>query len=107
MTLGTKIRKARKAKKYTLQGLADKMGVTKQLVWQWERDNTDPRMHIEGLSNHLEMPVEYFYGAATPPAALEAKIKLLNPENREFMEMMADKFLQQQEAEIPAPSKKA
>jgi transcriptional regulator with XRE-family HTH domain len=107
MTLGTKIRRARKARKLSLEKFGVALGVTHQLVWQWERDKSDARTHIEGLSMVLEMPVDYFHGTPQPPAALEAKIKLLNPEHREFMEVMADKFLQQQEAEMPAPSKKA
>jgi transcriptional regulator with XRE-family HTH domain len=107
MTLGTKIRKARTAKKLSLEKLGTALGVTRQLVWQWERDQSEARTYIEGLSRVLGMPVEYFHGAAQPPTSLEAKIKLLNPEHREFMDVMADKFLQQQEAEMPAPSKKA
>lgn len=107
MTLGTKIRRARTAKKMSLEKLGSALGVTRQLVWQWERDQSEARTYIDGLSRVLGMPVEYFHGVAQPPTSLEAKIKLLNPEHREFMDVMADKFLQQQEAEMPAPSKKA
>ena len=107
MTLGNKIRKARKAEKMTLQALADALDVSKQLVWQWEKGETDARMHIGSLSRALKMPVEYFHGATHPPMTLEAKMKLLSPENRDFMDAMADKILQNQEAEGAAPSKKA
>lgn len=107
MTLGNKIKKARKAKKMTLQSLADEIGVSKQLVWQWEKGDSDARMHIGALSKALEMPVEYFHGASQPPSTLEAKIKLLTPDNRTFMENMADQLLHRQETETPVPSKKA
>jgi transcriptional regulator with XRE-family HTH domain len=107
MTLGNKIRKARKAKKLTLQGLADELDVSKQLVWQWEKDQTDARTHIEDLAKVLEMSVDYFYGPIKPPVNLEAKMKLLSPTHREIMETMADKFLAVQEAEGAVPSKKA
>jgi transcriptional regulator with XRE-family HTH domain len=99
MTLGNKIKKAREGKKRTLQWVADELDVTKQLVWQWERDKADARTHIEGLAKALEMPVDYFYGPIRSPATLEGKIKLLSPANRDFIETMADKFLAQQEAE--------
>lgn len=107
MTLGKLIQKARKAKKWSLQKLADEIGVTKQLVWQWEKGDTDARKHIEGLSQALKMPVDYFYGPAGSPPPIEAKIKLLSPSHQQFIEKMIDTFLQQQEEEAPPTVKQA
>lgn len=107
MTLGKLIQKARKAKKWSLQKLADEIGVTKQLVWQWEKGDTDARKHIEGLSQALKMPVDYFYGPAGSPPPIEAKIKLLSPSHQQFIEKMIDTFLQQQEEEAPPAVKQA
>jgi len=107
MTIGNLIRKARIAKKKSLQRLADDIGVSKQLVWQWENGESDPRKHIKSLSQHLEMPVDYFYGPARSPTALEAKIRLLNDDNQETIEMMIDRFLEQQEPRKNRPTKKA
>jgi transcriptional regulator with XRE-family HTH domain len=107
MTLGKLIQKARKAKKWSLQKLADEIGVTKQLVWQWEKGDTDARKHIEGLSRALEMPVDYFYGPAGSPPLIEAKIKLLSPSHQLFIEKMIDTFLEQQKEEAAPAVKKA
>ena len=106
MTLGTLIKRARKARKLSLEALGEKLGVSRQLVWQWEKGDTDARKHVQALSKALEMPVDYFYGGerSTPP--LEAKIRLLTPENQETIEMMVDRFLQQQEPPT-VPAKKA
>jgi transcriptional regulator with XRE-family HTH domain len=107
MTLGNLIRKAREAKTMTLEALANKVGVSKQLVWQWERGKSDARTHIERLSQALEMPVEYFYGPAGAPAPIEIKMKLLSPARRELLDMMADTLLRQQEEEQALAAKKA
>lgn len=102
MTIGNLIKKARKAKPLSLEALGEKIGVSRQLVWQWEKGDSDPRKHILALSKALEMPVEYFYGGAQAPMDLESKVKLLTPENRDFVETMADKFLASQQAEKSA-----
>lgn len=98
MTLGNLIQKARKAKELTLQQLADEMGVSKQLVWQWEKGESDARTHIKALSIHLEQPVEYFYGTKRSPAVMEAKFKKLSPEQQAAVEALMDSFLGQHEA---------
>lgn len=107
MPLGNLIARARKAKKLSLQGLADKMGVTKQLVWQWEQGTSDARTHIKALSEHLEMPIDYFYGAKGQPGVLEAKIQRLAPDQRAAVEAMVEAFLRQQEVEPAPPRKRA
>ncbi len=107
MSLGALIRKARKAKPLTLEALANELSVSRQLVWQWEHGKSDPRTHIESLSQALGMPVEYFYGPAEAPEPIEVKIKLLSPARRELLDLMADTLLRQQEEELGAFAKKA
>lgn len=93
MVIGKLIERARKAKKWSLQRLADEIGVTKQLVWQWERGDTDPRKHIEALSKLLDVPVDYFYGSGPKPGPLAAKISRLTPDQQELIERMVDSLL--------------
>ncbi len=74
---------------------------------KWEHGKSDPRTHIESLSQALGMPVEYFYGPAEAPEPIEVKIKLLSPARRELLDLMADTLLRQQEEELGAFAKKA
>lgn len=98
MTIGNLIKKARKAKGMSLEALGDKLGVTRQLVWQWEKGDSDPRKHILALSQHLEMPVDYFYGPKRSPGILAAKIGQLSDDQQDLLETMVDKLLQQEPA---------
>lgn len=107
MTLGTRIKKARLAAHLSLEKLGKKLGVTRQLVWQWERDQTDARTHIEGLATALKVPVEYFYNPSRPGGLLEAKIKRLSPSQQDLIETMVDKMLGQQEENPPSTVKRA
>lgn len=77
----------------SLQALADKMGRSRQLVWQWENGESDPRKHIEALSKHLEVPVEYFYGTMPAENLIEKKFLLLSPPQRDLIERMMDSLL--------------
>lgn len=95
MTLGKLVKAARKDKKLSLAKLGLLMGVSRQLVWQWEHDESDPRKHIEDLSRHLERPVEYFYGTEPPPLGLCAKIDRLSDAHRELVEGIVDNMLRQ------------
>jgi transcriptional regulator with XRE-family HTH domain len=99
MTMGKLIEKARMAKGLSLEKLGKKIGVSRQLVWQWEKDETDPSKHIKELSEHLGVPVEYFYGPKRAPGILAAKIKQLSPDKQELIENLIDNMLRQQEQE--------
>lgn len=91
----------------TLQTLANKIGVSKQLVWQWEKGQSDPRTHIKALSVHLEQPIEYFYATKRSPAVIEAKFQQLTPEHQAAIEALMETFLRQQEAADEAAVKQA
>jgi transcriptional regulator with XRE-family HTH domain len=107
MTLGNKIKSARKARKLSLDKLGKQLGVSRQLVWQWERDESDARKHIEQLAQALEVPVEYFYGPTRPDEHLGTKIKRLTPAQQKFIESMVDNLLDQEEDDPGAIVKRA
>lgn len=107
MTIGNLIRKARKAKGMTQQALGDAIGVSKQLVWQWEMGKSDARTHIKALSIHLEQPIEYFYATKRAPAVMEAKFKLLAPEEQAAVDALMDAFLNKRQASEDEPEKLA
>lgn len=100
MTIGNLIKKARLAKKLSLEALGEKLGVTRQLVWQWEKGKSDPRTHIAALSLHLEVPVDYFYGTQKrTPSIIAAKYQQLSDGHQTLIESMIDNMLAQQDAE--------
>lgn len=105
MTMGKKIRTARKARKMSLEALGDELGVTRQLVWQWERGDSDPSKHIEAIAKALEMPVEHFFGQTRAATALQAKIDQLSPAQRAALEPIIDQMLGI-ETEISPPRRK-
>lgn len=105
MDLANKIKKARKAKGLSLDRLGTLLGVTRQAVWQWEKGDSDPSKHIEGLCHHLGVPPSYFYGAG-PADSLESKIRRLNPERQQNIEAMIDALLLQQEQEEKIPKRR-
>lgn len=107
MTLGTLIKRAREGKKLTLQALADKLGVSKQLVWQWEKGQSDPRTHIKALSVHLEQPIEYFYATKGSPAIVGARLRELTPEELAAVETLIETFLSRREPAAEEPVKRA
>lgn len=107
MTLGNLIRKAREAKKLTLQALADKLGVSKQLVWQWEKGQSDARTHIKALSVQLEQPIEYFYATKGSPAVVGARLQQLTPEELAAVETLIETFLSRRAASAEEPVKRA
>lgn len=108
MTVGMLISQARNAKGWSLDRLATEMGVTKQLVWQWERwrgkkerGTSDPTTHLERLREVLGLQRDYFWGDA-PESPLQAKIRSLTADEAAFAEKMVDAILSQR----PALSKK-
>jgi len=107
MTLGNLIKKARIGKGLTLQALADLVGVSKQLVFQWEKGKSDARTHIKALSVHLEQPIEYFYGTKRSPPVMEAKFRQLSPVEQAAVDALMDTFLSSREAADDEPAKKA
>lgn len=61
MSIGNKIKEARKAKKMTQQQLADAIGVAKSSISKWEKDIHEPDI-VQALkfAKVLEKPIEFF-----------------------------------------------
>lgn len=77
----------------SLEILGDKIGVTRQLVWQWERGDSDPSKHIEAIAKALEMPVEHFFGQTRAETPLQAKITQLDASQLDLVERMVNQML--------------
>ena len=59
-TLGNRIGQLRKAKNFTQEALAEKLGVTPQAVSKWENDQTAPdTIKLIQLADVLDTDVEY------------------------------------------------
>ena len=54
-TLGTQIRRARERKRWTQQVLADAVGVGRDTIVRWEKDQRLPRNRIGALEEVLEI----------------------------------------------------
>ena len=64
-TLGSRIKRLRLAHKLTMQGLADRVGVSKPTLWKWEGDQVRPRHEtMQKLADVLgSSELELVYGA--------------------------------------------
>jgi transcriptional regulator with XRE-family HTH domain len=69
-TLGRRIRRARKARNWSLDDLGSRLGISKVSVWGWEHDRTRPKLEmLERLSAVLDTPVSTLLsGEATSEA---------------------------------------
>lgn len=96
MTLGQRLKRARKAKGWSLDKLGREVGVSRQAVFQWEQpDGTKPdRKSIEKLCTVLALPVDFFYdGTHEAHEPLEAKLRRLLPHERKLIEAAIDGIL--------------
>ena len=64
-TLGSRIKRLRNARGFTMRGLAEKVGVSKPTLWKWEGDQVRPRHEtMQRLAQELEVSeLELVYGA--------------------------------------------
>ena len=64
-TLGSRIKRLRLARRLTMQGLADRVGVSKPTLWKWEGDQVRPRHEtMARLASELDVSeLELVYGA--------------------------------------------
>lgn len=74
MTLGEKIKAARKAKGWFQHDLAKKVGVEPPTVSRWEKDHIQPdAQNMKAIAEALDKPAEWFYGElALAPDILRA-----------------------------------
>ncbi|QQY66348.1 helix-turn-helix transcriptional regulator [Clostridioides difficile] len=58
--IGERVKSARVARMLTLKDLADKMGVSKQLLSKYETGKTNPSIeNLEKLSEVLDFPIQF------------------------------------------------
>ena len=64
-TLGSRIKRLRNARGFTMRGLAEQVGVSKPTLWKWEGDQVRPRHEtMQRLADELEVSeLELVYGA--------------------------------------------
>ena len=64
-TLGSRIKRLRVSRGFTMQGLADRVGVSKPTLWKWEGDQVRPRHEtMQRLAAELDVSeLELAYGA--------------------------------------------
>lgn len=64
-TLGSRIKRLRNARGFTMRGLAEKVGVSKPTLWKWEGDQVRPRHEtMQRLAEELTVSeLELVYGA--------------------------------------------
>lgn len=75
MISGAEIRRLRKAKDWTQQDLADRVGVTKTTVLDWEKDRYSPvGKNVENLAKALEVSIAYLSGETSDPTPFEKKM---------------------------------
>jgi len=108
MTLGERIKRARKARGLSLEALGRKMHVSRQLVWQWEKGESDPSKHIGELCKALEISYAEIYGEPSPQSPLVLKLEHLPPTELSTVEALVDTLLARQaEAEITKRPKRS
>ncbi len=64
-TLGSRIKRLRNARGFTMRGLAEMVGVSKPTLWKWEGDQVRPRHEtMQRLASELDVSeLELVYGA--------------------------------------------
>lgn len=64
-TLGSRIKRLRNARGFTMRGLAEQVGVSKPTLWKWEGDQVRPRHEtMQRLAEELDVSeLELVYGA--------------------------------------------
>lgn len=91
-TIGKRLRKLRKSKKWTLQHVADKLGLRGHSTYSnWEYDRTEPdgEMLLK-LSEIFEVPVSYLLGE-------EKKSNSIDPVLMKIKELAEEKNLDLQD----------
>ena len=93
MTIGERIKAARKKAGLTQKQLGEKMGISYQAVAQWENDLRNPKIEtLRAIANALGMPVSDLTGTVNEIAsrmdqqALQAKQLLKQPAQTDFQE---------------------
>lgn len=89
MTIGKRIKIARKRLGLTQPALGAELGVTKQAVYEWETDQSRPDVsHLMPLAAALQVPIGWLLqGVGDPPEAnYQARMEALNGQERAILE---------------------
>jgi transcriptional regulator with XRE-family HTH domain len=94
MSMGTRIRAARKREKKGQRAVAEHLGVTVQAVSGWERDVDQPtREHLFKLALFLKSPVMWLNGADHDIEDIRMKLEALTPDDRASVAALIDILL--------------
>jgi transcriptional regulator with XRE-family HTH domain len=81
-TVGQRLREARRLSGYTQQEVANKLGVTRRAVWEWETDKRLPVASLSGLASLYGVPETVLLydiePAGQPLEELRAEVSLLH-----------------------------
>lgn len=94
MTLGQRIKAARKLRKLSQEVVAEALGVTKQAVSGWERGRETPEVpRLMPIARRLKVPVEWLLdGHGDPPEEASDPLNGITPDERaaamSFIEVM-------------------
>lgn len=79
LTMGQRIKEARKAKGFTLQRVADAFGINRSSVANWERDDTRPDMDkIHTLAKLLGVSGDYLINGISTPSIPKMEANVSN-----------------------------
>ncbi len=101
MSFASKLKVLRLEKGYSLQALADKIGVSKAHVWDLERGQAkNPSLEVlEKLSTALGKPVAFLIGEDPESEGQESEsvvmyrdLQKLEPEDRETIKIMMERL---------------
>lgn len=94
MSMGTRIRAARKREKKGQREVAEHLGVTVQAVSGWERGIDQPsREHLFELALFLKSPVMWLNGNGHDTGDIHAKLEALTPDDRASVAALIDVLL--------------
>ncbi len=64
--MGEKIKAARMAKKYTLEKLSEKIGISRNFLWEIEAGRKAPAIQtLYNISKELDLSIDYIFGLNT------------------------------------------
>lgn len=87
-SVGPRIKELRKESKWTQQELGRRIGVSAQVISNWERGYTSPSHEdIAKLAKELDVSSDYIIFGYDPKELAES-IKLVTPEERELFEQI-------------------
>ncbi len=70
--MGEKIKSARMAKKYTLEKLSEKIGISRNFLWEIEAGRKAPAIQtLYNISKELNLSIDYMFGLSETQKLLD------------------------------------